>query len=286
MRVAAAQSADVARRAVAAVVTVVVAVAVSASWTVGATRPASADGLRVSVYGDSVLLGASDDLVAALPGDDVFVNAHENVSLLGTLPTLETDRPGMGDVVVLDLGYNDGAELTAWRDRLDRAAAILDGVPKVIWLDQRDFADGRAQMNDELRAVAQLHPNIEVVDWNSAVAANPDYVYSDGIHLTPPGRQAMADLVRSRIDAFVAARIAATSTTAAPTTTTRAPTPTTGAAAGPNTGNVRALSSSTETVDDVDPLWFVAIGAAVVVLAVATVMVTRRRARARSRDAG
>jgi hypothetical protein len=96
----------------------------------------------------------------------------------------------------------------------------------------------------------------------------------------------MADLVRSRIDAFVAARIAATSTTAAPTTTTRAPTPTTGAAAGPNTGNVRALSSSTETVDDVDPLWFVAIGAAVVVLAVATVMVTRRRARARSRDAG
>jgi len=284
LRVAAAPSAEIARRAVAAVVGVVVALA--ALWTVGSARPASAEGLRVSVYGDSVLLGASEDITAALPGDDVFVNAHENVSLLGTLPTLEADRPGMGDVVVLDLGYNDASEPTAWRDRLDRAAAILDGVPKVIWLDQREFADGRAQMNDELRAVAQLHPNIEVVDWNAVVGANPDFVYNDGIHLTPPGRQAMADLVRSRIDAFVAARIAATSTTAPPTTTSRAPAPSTREAApGTADRSVRALSAP-GTTDGGDDAWWVGAIVAAFVVVVAAVAVARYRARARARDAG
>jgi hypothetical protein len=282
LRVAAAPSAEAARRAVAAVVGVVVAVA--ALWTVSSARPASADALRVSVYGDSVLLGASEEITAALPGDDVFVNAHENVSLLGTLPTLEADRPGMGDVVVLDLGYNDASELTAWRDRLDRAAAILDGVPKVIWLDQRDFADGRAQMNDELRAVAQLHPNIEVVDWNAVVGAHPDYVYGDGIHLTPAGQTGMADVVRSRIDAFVAARIAATSTTLAPTTTSRAPAPSTrDAGSGTADRSVRALSAPGSTDGGDDALWLGAIAAAFVVV---VVVVAVYRARARARDAG
>jgi hypothetical protein len=271
----------VARRVVAALL----GVAVAASLIVGTTRRASADALRISVYGDSVLLGASEEITAALAGNDVSLDAHENVSLLGMLPTLDAARPTIGDVVVLDLGYNDGAELTAWRDRLDRAAAILDGVPKVLWLTQREFADGRAQMNDELRAVAQLHPNIEVVDWNALVSSNPDLVYGDGIHLTPAGQAAMADLVRGRIDAFVAARVAATSTTVAPTTT-RAPTPsTTEAVASADDRQARALSAP-GTSDDDDALWFGAIGAAVAVAVVAALALAWLRTRAGSRDAG
>jgi hypothetical protein len=181
---------------------------------------ADAQGLRISVFGDSVLLGAAEEIQATLAGNDVTVDAHENLSLLGSLSTFEAARPTMGDVVVLDLGYNDGADLTAWRDRIDRATAILNGVPKVIWLSQRDFAAGRADMNAELVAATQRYPNLEVVDWNTVVDAQPGLVYGDGIHLTPAGQNAMADLVRSRIDAYVAARIAATSTTLPPTTTT------------------------------------------------------------------
>ena len=239
------------------------------------------------MYGDSVLLGASEEITAALPGDEVSVDAHENVSLLGTLPTLEAARPTIGDVVVIDLGYNDISDPGIWRGRLDQAAAILDGVPKVIWLDQREFADGRAQMNDELRAVAQLHPNIEVVDWNSVVAANPDYVYGDGIHLTPAGQNGMADVVKSRIDAFVAARIAATSTTVAPTTTTSARAPSTTQGAGSvGDRNIRALGSTGATDDDhIDAWWFVAIGAALAV-AVTAAVVASRRAGTHSRGPG
>jgi hypothetical protein len=184
---------------------------------------AQADGLRISVYGDSVLLGAAPSIDAALAGNDVTIDAHEDVSLLGSLGTLSAARPGIGDVVVLDLGYNDGPDPAAWQNRIDQALATLDGVPRVIWVGQSAWTGGRTAMNEQLVAEQAAHPNLEVVDWASVVAAHPDYVYGDGVHLTAPGQQAMADLVKARVDAFVAARIAATSTTTSTTTTTAAP---------------------------------------------------------------
>jgi lysophospholipase L1-like esterase len=238
--------------------------------------PAHADGLRISVFGDSVLLGASEEISAALAGNDVTVDARENVSLLGALGTLDAARPGIGDVVVLDLGYNDGADPGVWRDRVDRALAILAGVPKVIWLSQAVFADGRAAMNAELAAAVSRFPNLEVVDWAATVAARPDLVYGDGIHLTPAGQQAMADMVRARVDAFVAARVAATSTTitttTSTTTTTTSTTTTTAVVPASTRGDRlearRAEQGRTITSDDDDGRgdggWLVAGFAAVV----------------------
>ena len=65
--------------------------------------------------------------------------------MLGALGTLQAARPDIGDVVVLDLGYNDGPDPGVWRGRVDQAMAILAGVPKVIWLGQSNFANGRAE---------------------------------------------------------------------------------------------------------------------------------------------
>ena len=186
-----------------------------------ASAPAArADSLRISVFGDSVLLGAAGAIQSTLAGNNVTVDAHENLSLLGALGTLQAARPDIGDVVVLDLGYNDGPDPGVWRNRVDQAMAILAGVPKVIWLNQANFADGRARDERAARGAAQQYPNLEVADWSAVVAAHPDSVYTDGMHLTAAGQAAMADLVRQRVDAFVAARTAATSTTVAPASTT------------------------------------------------------------------
>ena len=179
---------------------------------------ARAESLRISVFGDSVLLGAAGSIQSALAGHNVSVDAHENLSLLGALGTLQAARPEIGDVVVLDLGYNDGPDPGIWRGRVDQAMAILTGVPKVIWLGQSNWRSGRAEMNAQLAAATQQYPNLEFVDWSAIVAAHPDAVYGDGVHLTPVGQAAMADAVRQSVDAFVAARIAATSTTLPPTT--------------------------------------------------------------------
>jgi len=244
---------------------------------------ASAQGLRISVFGDSVLLGAAEEITATLAGNDVSVDAHENVSLLGSLGTLEAARPAIGDVVVLDLGYNDGADLASWRDRIDRAMAILDGVPKVIWIAQRDFAAGRAEMNAELAAAAQRYPNLEVADWNTVVAANPGFVYGDGIHLTPAGQAGMADLVRSRVDAYVAARIAATSTTTSTTTTSTTTTTVAPPRSDSETAQPRRAASQADDGSSIDDLWWIVVVIAAVVLAVAVTLRLRSRPRTRGR---
>lgn len=243
--------------------------------------------LRISVFGDSVLLGASEEISSVLAGNDVSVVAHEDVSLLGALDTLSAARPTIGDVVVLDYGYNDGTDLGAWRDRIDSAMAILDGVPRVIWLDQREFAPGRAEMNAELRAAAARYPNLEVVDWNATVAAHPDDVYSDGIHLTTAGQQGMADLVRARVDAFVAQRIAAlapstTTSTTSTTTTTTAPPAGTQATGAPREGSAAGATTHAGRSGSTNG-WWVAVGlVGAVAVATLVALATRRRAAARA----
>ena len=191
--------------------------------------------------------------------------------------TLQAARPDIGDVVVLDFGYNDGPDPGVWRGRVDQAMAILAGVPKVIWLGQSDFANGRADMNAQLVAATQQYPNLEYVDWNAVVAANPGALYGDGVHLTPVGQAAMADVVRLRVDAFVAARVAATSTTVAPTTTV--PPTTTTAAKGEGK---QASAMHPPSGDDSSDAPWIAVGIAVVaLLVVAAAVVVRARRRTR-----
>jgi hypothetical protein len=96
----------------------------------------------------------------------------------------------------------------------------LAGVPRVVWLTQSLFQPTRGAMNDELRAAAARYPNLDVVDWDAQVSAHPEYVYADGLHLTPAGRAAFAGVVKDRVDAYSASltRDTHTSATSAPAT--------------------------------------------------------------------
>jgi hypothetical protein len=258
---------------------------VAAAWSAtGAARTAQAQTppsptLRVSMYGDSVLLGARDQLLAQFAGQQVTVDAVEDRSLLGAIGLFQSAGPALGDVVVLDLGYNDVADAGVFRDRIDGAMGALAGVKRVIWLNQHDWGPGRAAMNDELAAAASRYPNLDVVDWNAEVAAHPEYVYGDQIHLTPAGQPAMAAVVRAHFDDYVAALT--------PTTTAAPPTaaPTRGSAAPAAVGTTPAASTAGD--DGIDA--WVAVAAAVVVLLVvvlaATLVGHRRKARRRARRA-
>jgi hypothetical protein len=159
--------------------------------------------LRVSMFGDSVLLGARDQLLARFPGQPVTVDAVEDRSLLGAIGIFRSAGPALGDVVVLDLGYNDSPDPAVFRGRIDDAMAALSGVDRVIWLNQHDWGPGRSGMNAELAAAASRYPNLDVVDWNAEVGAHPEYVYADSIHLTPVGGPALAAVVRDHYDQYV-----------------------------------------------------------------------------------
>ncbi|HLM17529.1 MAG TPA: hypothetical protein VK549_06875 [Acidimicrobiia bacterium] len=183
--------------------------------------PAQTPMLRVSAYGDSVLLGAREELLAQFAGQPVTVDAVEDRSLLGAIELFQSAGPALGDVVVLDLGYNDVADPGVFRGRIDSAMAALAGVKHVLWLNQHDWGPGRADMNAELSAAASRYPNLEVIDWNAEVMAHPDEVYGDSIHLTPSGQNAMAALVRRHYDDWLRS-LTPTTTTAPPTTSVTA----------------------------------------------------------------
>jgi hypothetical protein len=189
-----------------------------------ASAESSSPAPRVSVFGDSVLLGARDQLLAQLQPWSVTVDAVEDRSLLGAIGIFQAAQSALGDIVVLDLGYNDSDDPAVFRGRIDGAMGALAGVMRVVWLNQSEFTPGRAGMNAELVAAASRYPNLEVVDWNAEVVAHPEYVYADHIHLTPAGQTAMAAVVRRHIDDYLAARQPAVSTTTgAPTSTSAAP---------------------------------------------------------------
>jgi len=188
----------------------------SAGPLAGAAGAAADLPIRIRMFGDSVMLGARGDLLVAFPGTDTAVDAFENRSLLGTTPVLVAHPDLLGDVVVLDLGYNDMPDGAVFRERIDSMMQALSDVPRVVWLTQSVFQPARAAMNDELRAAADRYPNLDVVDWDAQVAAHPEFVYADGLHLTPPGRAAFAAAVQQRVAAFreslTAARAPATTT--------------------------------------------------------------------------
>jgi hypothetical protein len=199
--------------AVATVVASVLSVGVTST---GAQTPL----VRVSMFGDSVMLGARDQLLAQFAGVPVTVDAVEDRSLLGAIGLFQSAGAALGDVVVLDLGYNDSEDPAVFRERIDGAMAALAGVKHVIWLNQHEFRPGRAGMNAELSAAASRYPNLDVVDWNAEVAAHPEDVYGDAIHLTPAGQAAMASLVRQHFDRYVASLVPTTTATTSTTTTT------------------------------------------------------------------
>jgi hypothetical protein len=261
-----------ARLVVTAVTLVALAVLASLLPATATTAAAGVPELRVSVLGDSVLLGARDALLTELAGWQLDVDTRQDLSLLGGISRL-SELAGTSDVVVLDLGYNDTSAPGVFGPRVDQAMAALASVPHVIWLNQREFQPGRADMNATLVAAASQHPNLEVVDWNAVTAAHPEYLAPDGIHLGPEGQQAMADLVSARLDAYASSLSpkSAPTSTATPTSTTASPTS--------DPSRVRAAGAIEAGRGDESTTWWWAAGGGALVLAaaVAVVVAARRR---------
>ncbi len=180
----------------------VIALAVTAVVPFGSpTRVAEAatEGADIFVVGDSVLLGAADQIVAAMPQHAVNVDAVVSRTAFSAAALLEGRTE---DVVVVSLGHNDGpGDFPA---RIDAAMGALGGVDHVLWLTQQEFRPDRGAMNDALRAAAERWPTLEVLDWQAIVARTPEANWADGLHLRPAGADAMAGAISFAVEIVIA----------------------------------------------------------------------------------
>ena len=169
---------------------------------------AAPTGRRLLAVGDSVMLGARDNILA-IPGWDVTVDTRgcRNPTIRGdgcgatNIPSgvdaLQAARAQgrTGDVVVLSLG-NNGPMTTA---QFDAVMAEVRDVPQVIWFNQHEPRSYEGPNNQVIAAGVARNPNAELIDWHSLGNAHPSWFGPDGIHLTHAGRQAMADLIAARL---------------------------------------------------------------------------------------
>jgi hypothetical protein len=109
---------------------------------------------------------------------------------------------GVGDVLVVDVGYNDTAAGYGSGMRRIVSAARRQGARAVVWVTLRQAGRYRSEYvrtNAVIRAEAARAPSrIIVADWN-AYTAGKGFFVGDGLHLTATGAMSLARFLRPAI---------------------------------------------------------------------------------------
>ncbi len=180
-----------------------VALLVAVSLTLaGNARTAAAfgsDGHHLYLLGDSVMVGTAPAIAGALPEWSATVDAKVGLSTLAAAGIARGRGPAPGDVCIVELGSNDGANPVALRGRIDAVMDALRGCGHVIWVNLHVFAGWVPAANAEINAAATRWPNLEIADWNGVASSDRGLVVGDGVHPSVAGRQALAALVAPKV---------------------------------------------------------------------------------------
>lgn len=123
----------------------------------------------------------------------------------------------LGPNVVVAVGYNDFEDQYAANIETALAAFKDAGVKHVWWLTLRAAHHGYVNMNADIVAAAQNHPEMSVIDWNVYSRSHLDWFQDDGLHLLSPGSEAMATLIhQTLVDDGVALKPVQVTTSALP----------------------------------------------------------------------
>lgn len=111
------------------------------------------------------------------------------------LASVIADGRGVGDVLVVDVGYNEGA--SGYRSGMDRIirTAFRNGVKGIVWVLLRQTRNVYYDTNIVIQSEARRWKRVLVADWNTYSAGQP-WFDSDGLHLNAQGAQGLAELVR------------------------------------------------------------------------------------------
>ncbi len=144
----------------------------------------------VLAIGDSLMVGARDELANAHPG--IVLDAETGRKFSTGIDVLEehlaTSTP---DVVVFALGTNNGATPEQIAEVMDLASNVGD----VIFVNvavPRAWQDGT---NAAILEAAAAYGNVSFVDWHAASSGTSELFRSDGYHLSPSGVERWVNLI-------------------------------------------------------------------------------------------
>ena len=147
-------------------------------------------GGEVDVFGDSMVVGASHALRYYLP--KVRMDARSNRRWSEAPALVRARGDSLRRAVVLAFGTNAGTDDTAVRRTLE--AIGPDRMVVIVTVHGR-FARA-AKDNARLRELVRGQPNVQLADWDAALADTSGQLQPDGIHPSLKGSHLYAKTVR------------------------------------------------------------------------------------------
>lgn len=197
--------------------TAALAVVVVAATLAGSASAAPNARPRVTLFGDSVAAALAYPGKARKTlskGLDLRIDAKVCRRLAETGCPYRGDRPSsvlslverpahaLGDVVVIDVGYND--DPGAYGTDLDRVmqALMRQGVSTVIWVTMQERRPQYRTTNAAIESAAKRWPQIRVADWHDASGTRRTWFVDDGLHLSTAGALGLAKFLRPLVLAW------------------------------------------------------------------------------------
>lgn len=148
---------------------------------------------RVTGIGDSVMLGAVDNLYEMFPNGyfDAAISRTAWVAN-GILENMATNNL-LGDIVVVNLGANGDCTTSCKKEIM----STIGENRKVFWLNVTNDQD--VDVNADLYYFSSMYDNLYIIDWNGISYGHPEYFIADGIHLTSEGRIAYTNAIYNSI---------------------------------------------------------------------------------------
>nr|MBA3606406.1 acyltransferase [Acidimicrobiia bacterium] len=203
---------------------VVAAAGLRAATTVPQQRAGAQPGDTITVLGDSVLLGAEEQMRSefAASGYGVDYRVEPAWMLDNAGDEIAAQGQRVGSTVVINLGHNtlwerDRANFDTWAGEFDEDADELLatlrqlGAERFVWINMgvpdRSLVPEMGQrqydlylwyfpyVNERLDALVARHSDVVLADW--AASSNQPGLTYDAMHLTGDGIRLMIDTVRS-----------------------------------------------------------------------------------------
>lgn len=147
---------------------------------------------RVTLIGDSVLLGASPYLLRRLPAASIEAKVGRQGSEgLRIVQNLRSETQ-LGDATVIHLGTNGYLVESQFKALLQHLADRKTVVVINVYGARRWTGPN----NELIARVSKSFDNAHLVDWHAIGQANPDYFVQDGIHLSGSGIHAYYSQIR------------------------------------------------------------------------------------------
>jgi hypothetical protein len=179
----------------------------------GAPVSSATAGPRVTIVGDSVAASLSYVASARALLDRGMTVRYDlrvcrrlvapSCPYQGVVPTtalqaVESYGHSLGNVLIVDVGYNDSSQgYGRGIDQIMRAA-LAQGARGVVWVTLREtgrYAAIYRSTNAVIRAATARWPELVVADWNGYSAGQPWFA-ADGLHLSATGATKLASFLR------------------------------------------------------------------------------------------